>query len=303
MLPALFHSDVARAVLGVRATPAQVAALNRKLGYDNTLVVQYWHYIVHLLHGNLGISVGKNSFGTPVSAIIESGVWRTVWLATIALMVALAIAVPLGLVQALRRNSLFDYSVTGLVFIIYSTPAFLLGILLIAFLSIKFSVFPPQVVNATGTGVFGPLMDILRQPRQFVLPLAVLSGLTVGGFTRYMRSSVLDSLVQDYVRTARAKGASNTRVLFRHSLRNALIPIVTILGLTLPGLFGGALITETLFNYPGMGLITVQAVENNDVNTVMAATLIIALATIIGNLLADITLSIVDPRVRLGGKK
>jgi peptide/nickel transport system permease protein len=302
MLPALFHSDVARAILGNKATRSEVAALNHKLGYDNSLLVQYWHYLVHLFQGNLGISVGKNSFGVPVSGIIASGVWRTVWLATTSLIFALAISIPLGLVQALRRNSKFDYTVTGLVFVVYSTPAFLLGILLISVLSIHWSVFPPVVTNAAGTGIFGPLLDILRQPREFILPIVVLTGLTVGGFTRYMRSSVLDSLVQDYVRTARAKGASNSRVLFRHSLRNALIPIVTILGLTLPGLFGGALITETLFNYPGMGLITVQAVQNNDVNTVMAATLLIALMTITGNLLADLGLSFVDPRVRLGGK-
>jgi peptide/nickel transport system permease protein len=303
MLPAMFHGDVARAVLGQRATMQEVAKLNRQLGYDHPLVVQYWRYIWGLLHGNFGKSVAKQSFMVPVSSIISSGVWRTVWLATISLIFAVAIAIPLGLVQALRRNSLFDYTVTGLVFLVYSTPAFLLGILLIAAFSIHWSFFPPFVVNSPGTGVFGPLMDILRQPREFVLPVAVLTGLTVGGFTRYMRSSVLDSLVQDYVRTARAKGASNARVLFRHSLRNALIPIVTIMGLTLPGLFGGALITETLFNYPGMGLVTVQAVENNDINTVMAATLIIALATIAGNLLADLGLSLVDPRVRLGGKK
>ena len=149
------------------------------------------------------------------------------------------------------------------------------------------------------SGFLGPLYDMTTQWKSFVLPVTVLVCLTVGGFSRFMRGSVLDALVQDYVRTARAKGASSRRVLYKHTLRNAVIPIITILGLTLPALFAGALITETLFNYSGMGLLTVNAVLNSNIPLVMGTTLLIAILTIFGNFLADILVAGVDPRVRL----
>jgi peptide/nickel transport system permease protein len=177
-----------------------------------------------------------------------------------------------------------------------------LGILLITVFSIHLHWFPPSVVNGTQIGILGPLFDMVDNWRSFVLPTMVLVGLTVGGFTRYMRGSVLDALVQDYVRTARAKGASPRRLLFGHAFRNAIIPILTLLGLSLPALFSGALITETLFNYPGMGFLTVGAISNNDIFLVMGTTLVIAIFTIIGSLLADLMVAVADPRVRLMGR-
>jgi len=189
------------------------------------------------------------------------------------------------------------------VFVIYSTPAFVLGLVLIQVFCIKFHVFPYSPTVSSRTGPFARLIDMFQYPRSYVLPVAVLTGLSVGGFSRFMRGSVLDTLVQDYIRTARAKGASSNRVLFRHAFRNAIIPIVTILGLSLPSLFGGAVITETLFNISGMGTVTVYAVEGNDIAVVMAATLLIAVATVVGNLISDLSVAAIDPRIRLMARK
>jgi peptide/nickel transport system permease protein len=300
LLPTLFHGNIAKEIIGRNATQSEMAQFNKTFGFNLPLWHQYYLYMDHLIHGNLGISTGKANFGQPVRQLLGSAIWRTVWLALSSLVISLAIAIPLGMSQALRRNTAFDYVATGIVFIIYSTPVFLLSILLIEAFAIHLHWFPPFVTSAQNAGgVFGPLVAMFSDWQQFALPVATLVGLTVGGFSRYMRGSVLDALVQDYVRTARAKGASSTRVLYRHTLRNAIIPIITLLGLSLPGLFGGALITEEVFSYPGLGVFVVNATFTDDINSVMAATLLIAVTTIIGNLLADVALSIIDPRVRL----
>jgi peptide/nickel transport system permease protein len=141
---------------------------------------------------------------------------------------------------------------------------------------------------------------VFTEPRAFVMPVITLAAITIASFSRYMRSSMMDALTQDYVRTARAKGASNNRVLYGHALRNALIPILTLIGLSLPAIASGALITETVFNYPGMGLLTVTAAGNDDVPTVLGATLVITIFTVAGSLLADVLYAIADPRIRLG---
>jgi peptide/nickel transport system permease protein len=305
-LPAFFKGDPAYAIIGKNATPLAIARFNQAFGFNKPLYIQYLTYIGHLFQGNLGISISKGpTLFDKVSTLIGSAVWRTVWLALTSLILSILIAVPLGLAQAIRRNSVMDYAATGLVFTVYSTPTFLLGILLVEWFAVSFHIFPGGVsYNAQLVGgVFGPLLVIFEHPMQFVLPVGALVGLTIGGFSRFMRGSVLDALVQDYVRTARAKGATSRRILYRHTLRNAIIPVITLLGLALPGLFGGALIIEEIFNYPGMGLLVVNATFNQDINVVMGATLVIAVATIAGNLLSDVTLSLVDPRVRLSGTR
>jgi peptide/nickel transport system permease protein len=225
------------------------------------------------------------------------------WLVLFSIVISLLIAIPLGMVQALKRNSVFDYTTTGIVFFLYSVPAFLMGILLIEIFAIQFHLFPAEITPGVGTGPFARLIDIVEAPRSYVLPIFVLVALSVGGYSRFMRGSVLDVLVQDFVRTARAKGASSRRVLYRHAMRNAFIPIITLLGLTLPALFSGAVITESLFNLQGMGTVTVSAVQAHDLPTVMAATLLVAAATVVGNFLADLGVAAADPRVRLTGAK
>jgi len=205
---------------------------------------------------------------------------------------ALIVAVPLGILQVIRRNKPIDYVLTGGSFIGYSMPAFLLGQLLILWLAIDLHIFESSAPNSDS--VWG----ILSDPRGWILPVFSLSAITIAGFSRYMRSSMMETLTEDYIRTARAKGAGPSRVLFRHALRNALIPIITLLGLSLPAIVGGAIITETVFNYPGMGLLTTNAATQNDVQLLVGTTLVAAVATVLGNLIADLLYAVADPRVR-----
>ena len=195
-----------------------------------------------------------------------------------------------------RRNKPVDYVVTSLSFFFYAMPSFLLGTLLILWFSLDLTWFP--VSPPIGSGAY----TLFEDPRAFVLPVVTLAAITVAAFSRYMRSSMLDAMAEDYVRTARAKGASNNRVLYGHALRNALIPILTLIGLSLPAIVSGALITESVFNYPGMGLLTVDAAQNDDVATILGTTLVVTVAVVLGSLLADILYAVADPRIRLGSE-
>ena len=302
LLPSFFHSAVARQVLGPKAPLALIHKFNHRYGFDQPIWVQYFHYMKNLFHGNLGTSFGADQFGDSVTSLIGAAVWRSMWLALISLLLALLISIPLGIYQAVRHNKAFDYITTGIVFVLYSTPAFLLSILLLMAVVFHWHIFPASVPMAAGSNqsFFGALWSMVSDPRGYGLPVIVLTLLSIGGVSRFMRGSFLDTLVQDYIRTAKAKGASNLRVLLRHALRNSVIPIVTILGLSIPGLFGGALITETIFNFDGMGLLTVTATRAGDVPIVMGTTLFIACLTVLGNLLSDLALGALDPRVRLG---
>ncbi len=292
VLGQLIPGGEARAVLGSKATPVGIANFNRLNGLDQPLWDQFYHYVVDLLHGNLGYSYKYNQ---GVTAVISERLPKTLVLVGTATAVALIISVPLGILQVVRRNTVSDYALTGLSFILYAMPPFLLGTLMIIYLSFDlhwFPVSPPS--DASAWAVF-------TDPRSFVMPVITLAAITIASFSRYMRSSMMDALAEDYIRTARAKGASNRRVLYGHALRNALIPILTLLGLSLPAIVSGAVITETVFNYPGMGLLVVYASENSDIPLVLGTTLVVTVATVVGSLLADILYAIADPRIRFGG--
>jgi peptide/nickel transport system permease protein len=171
-------------------------------------------------------------------------------------------------------------------------PAFLLGTLLILWFAIDIKIFPTEAPQAT------TLLGVLSDPRGLVLPVLTLSAITIASFSRYMRSSMMETMTEDFVRTARAKGAAPRRVLYVHALRNALIPIVTLLGLSLGTIVSGAVITESVFNYPGMGLLAVNSAFREDLPTLLGCTFVVTIATIAGNLLADILYAVVDPRIR-----
>jgi peptide/nickel transport system permease protein len=290
LLSHIIPGGAARAALGPRASQAQIDQFNKLNGYDLPIWHQFWDYCRGLvLHFNLGYSYKKNEL---VSALVEENLPKTLVLVGISTLVAVVVAVPLGVLQVVRRNKPIDYFLTGTAFIFYAMPAFLLGQLLILYFAIDlpwFSTEAPQASSAWGT---------LSQPRDLVLPVLSLSAITIASFSRYMRSSMMEAMTEDYVRTAKAKGASQRRVLYRHALRNALIPLITLLGLSLPAIVGGALITETVFNFPGMGLLTTQAAVNNDVPLLLGTTFVAALATVAGSLLADVLYVVVDPRVR-----
>jgi peptide/nickel transport system permease protein len=282
---------VARAILGPRANPAQIAAFNHANGLDQPLPLQYLTYLWQLAHGYFGFSYKLNQ---NVSSIIVQYLPKTLLLLCFSYAVAIVVAIPLGIYQAVRRNKFDDYVLTGASFIFYSMPTFWLGIILILIFSGALHVLPsegPQ--GAFVTDDFGQLSSL-------ILPVATLSLVTIASFSRYMRSSTLENMVQDYVRTARAKGASNSRVLFVHVLRNAIIPILTLIGLSLGYVFSGALITESLFNYPGMGYIFWNAALTQDYPIILGVIVVTGFATVLGSLMADIMYAIADPRVRYG---
>jgi peptide/nickel transport system permease protein len=278
-----------RALLPLNATPFQIAHLTHEYGYDKPLVVQYGRWLWQLLHGNLGYSVQLNM---PVSQAIMQVLPKTIVLMTISIVVSLVLGIPLGIYQAAHRYRLGDYVLTGISFLGYGTPPFFIGLLLIDWLAIDVHVFPAEAPQGD------TVAQVLSQPKALVLPVVTLAFFGFASWSRFMRSSVMDNLVQDYVRTARATGASERRVLWGHVFRNSLITIVTLLGLSLPALFAGAVITESVFNYPGMGLLFWQAAQNYDYPILLGTALIGTLATIIGNLLADVGYAALDPRVR-----
>jgi peptide/nickel transport system permease protein len=285
----LFPGGPVRALLGVRATPFQIAYYNHLYGFDQPFYVQYIKWVGQLLHGNLGFS---NHLNQSVTSLIGQALPRTIVLVLLGTVVSLLFGIPLGVYQAVRRNSVSDYVLTGISFLGYSTPTFFLGILMVDWFSVDVHIFPPFAPQGTTVGA------ILGDPRALVLPVFTYAFLLYALWSRYMRSSVLDNLVQDYVRTARAKGASEHRVIWGHVFRNSLVSIVTLLGLSIPSLVGGAILIEVVFNYPGMGLAFYQAALNVDYQVLLGFTVLACVATIAGNLAADIGYAVLDPRVR-----
>ncbi len=304
-LPYLYTSPatIAIQVLGRRANPHTIALFLHDTGLDKPAIVQYWNWLLNAVKGQFGISYvrsAQDGIDVPVSVLLAGNVWRSIWLTFIPTILSVVIAIPVGLTQALRRNKIYDHSVSIFVYVLYSTPAVLVCLLLQYYLAVKLHF---GAVTIQGNAVEIPpqnfLWFMITHFNQFVLPFMGIIALSVGGLTRFMRGSALDTLVQDHVRTARAKGASPTRVLFRHVLRPSLIPLLQILGLSIPGIIGGALIIENVFNYPGMGVLAVSSVATFDFTVVMALTIIGAALTVAGNLIADLLTAVADPRVRL----
>jgi len=285
----LFPGGPVRALLGTRATASSIAYYNNLYGFNQPFYVQYLKWVGQLLHGNLGFS---DKLNLSVVNLIAQDLPKTIILVLIGTIVSLLFGIPLGVYQAVHRNSAADYVLTAVSFLGYSTPTFFLGIVLVDWFAVDTHVFPP----------FGPqassVISILGQPRALVLPVVTYAFLLYALWSRYMRSSVLDNLVQDYVRTARAKGATERRVVWRHVFRNSLISIVTLLGLSIPTMVGGAILIEVVFNYPGMGLAFYQAALNNDFEVLLGFTVLATTATVVGNLVADIGYGLLDPRVR-----
>src|SRR5271170_145818 len=285
----LFPGGPVHALLGMRATTQQVAYYNRLWGFDQPFYVQYVKWVGQLLHGNLGFSIKLNQ---SVTSLVAQDLPKTIVLVALGTVVSLLFGIPLGLYQAVHRYTTGDYILTGISFLGYAAPEFFVGLLLIEWFAVDIHLFPPFAPQGT------TVAQILSDPRALVLPVAAYSFVLYALWSRYMRSSVMDNLVQDYVRTARAKGASERRVLWGHVFRNSLMSIITLLGLSLPTLVAGAIFIEVVFNYPGMGLAFYNAALNVDYEVLLGFTVIATLATILGNLLADISYAVLDPRVR-----
>jgi peptide/nickel transport system permease protein len=278
----------ARAILGPRATNIQVQNFNRTYGLDQPVPVQFIDYVGGLGRADLGFSYKRNQ---SVVTLIGEYLPVTLVLMGISTGIALIVAVPISMLQAWRRATAVDHGFTGVLFVFYSMPVFWLGLILI-------TVFSSNLGWLPSGGPQGGLATYGSQLSTLILPVATLALVTIALFSRYLRSAMIESLVQDYVRTARAKGASMRRVMLRHVLPNSLLSTITLLGLSLPYIFSGALIVEELFNYPGMGLLFWNAAESRDYPVVVGVALVVALATVAGNLLADLLYAVADPRIR-----
>ncbi|MCX4786398.1 MULTISPECIES: ABC transporter permease [unclassified Streptomyces] len=281
----------ARGILGPQATAQQIASFNHEQGLDKPLPVQYFYYLNQLLHGDLGTSYTLNE---PVSQLITERLAKTLVLTALSAIVGLVLAIPLGMWQAVRRNKPIDYVITTLSFIAYSTPVYFLGLILVLVFSQVLPWFPSQAPQGD------TLAQVFSEPQALVLPVIAGAASMIAVFSRYMRAATLENLSEDYVRTARAGGSRSRAILWRHVFRNSLTPVVAMLGYYVPVLFGGALVVEQLFNYPGMGLLFWTAAQSSDYPVLLGCVLVIAAATVVGTLLADIVQRIIDPRVKAG---
>lgn len=283
--------NVAAAIMGpnVFRDPTAIKLFDQTYGFNHPFYYQYVLWLKQLVHGDLGYSWNLNQ---SVASLLGQHLLKSVVLVGVSVILAVVIAVPIGMMQAVRRNKLTDHFFNGFSTFFYATPSFLLGLLLILIFSDKLGWFPAEAPQGQGLGV------IFQNFNAMILPIVTLTLITLALFSRYMRSAVVDNLTEDYVRTAKAKGVSERRILYRHVMRNSLIPMVTLLGLQLPQVMAGALITESVFNYPGVGYLFYQQAQKQDYPTLLGIILVVGIATVIGSLLADITYAVLDPRVR-----
>lgn len=291
VLEHLIPGSLARAILGPRASPASIKAFETANGLDHPVVVQYAVFLGHLLEGNLGRSYRLNQ---SVDSLVAHQLPNDVLLVGTALVLALAIALPLGVAQALRRGKAFDHGATGVVFALYSTPSYCLGLLLVAGLAVAVRAFPPEAPQSAG------LSGVLHDPRALVLPVLTLTLVNVALFSRYMRSAAVATLAEDFVTVARAKGSGGLGLVWRHVLRNSLAAVATLVGLSLPAVLTSGLVVEYLFNYPGVGLTYFTAASSSDYPVMLGITVLVGAATVLGSLLADVSYAVLDPRVRYG---
>ena len=290
ILERLTPGSLAHAILGPRASPQAVAAFNAANGLNHPVVVQYLDFLWHLVQGNLGYSYKLNR---SVGSLIAAELPDDLILVGLGFMFALVIALPLGIAQAVRRNRMFDHVTAGAALALYAMPTYWLALLLIAALSIGTHLLPPEAGQSSATA------GILADPRGLVLPVLTLTLANVAWFSRYMRSAAIDTLAQDYVRLARAKGLPQRLVLSRHVLRNSLLAIVTLLGMSVPMLLTSGLVVEYVFNVPGVGLSYWVAAANADYPVELGVTVVVGAATVLGSLLADLSYAALDPRVRI----
>jgi peptide/nickel transport system permease protein len=288
----LLPGNPARAILGIQATPAAVRHFNAVNGYDKPLYIQFVVYWQHLLSGNLGFSYKQD---LPVATLIANDLPKTLLLDGLGFGLAFVIGIPVGLWQAVHRNRVADHVLTSLSFIGYSMPVFWTGMLLIWLLAVTSHVFP------AGTPAAATVVQVLQHPLALVLPVTTLAIVLSPAVVRFMRSAAIENLAEDYVRTARAKGARRMRIVLMHVLRNSVLPLITLLGFTLPLVLSGSIVVETVFNYPGMGLLMWNAAQARDYPTLLGGTIVIGIATVLGSLLADLLYAIADPRVRYTG--
>lgn len=277
----ILPADPAQQIAGRSASPEVVENIRNQLGLNRPLLVQYWSYLTNLLHGNFGRSYLQK---TDVSELLASRLVPTISLMVLAIVLEIVIGVTAGIIAAVKRGKATDHSIMVLSFIGVSAPQFIVAILVLYVFAVKLQWFP---IGGYGTA------------KHFVLPALTLGVLGSGWYGRVMRSSMLDVLRQDYIRTARAKGAGPSRIIVVHAIRNAILPIVAMIGLDIGVLMSGVVIVESVFGWPGIGQLAWQAIQRVDIPIIMGVTLISAIAIVLGNLLADLVVLSVDPRIKL----
>jgi peptide/nickel transport system permease protein len=275
-------------------SPAAIQQQIHNLGLDRPVYVQYFEWIGRLFHGDFGFTFKAH---LAVGKILWPSLKNTIVLMTTSWLLALAIGIPWGIYNSTKQYGASDNLSAVIGYAGFAMPAFWFGIIIQVFFALKLDLLPLSDMHSRGQE--GNIVDLMKH---MILPVTVLVVINLAGYLRYARSSMLDVLGQDYVRTARAKGVTENKVIYKHALRNALIPIITILGLDLPGIVAGAALTETVFNWPGMGRLFVDMAFAREYSVLMAITIIITIVVILGNLIADILYALVDPRVRLGGR-
>ncbi len=277
--------------------PEDIQAVRDHFGLDRPLHQQYLSWLQDALHGDLGISLRHKR---PVRDILAEAVPNTLRLSVVSLGVWLVVGVILGVWSAAHRGSRRDRVVTVSTLVLYSLPSFWLGLMLLLVFVWRLHWLPSGGMSDGTLAELGLGPWLVSNARHLVLPVVVLGLSGAAGLARYMRSSMLEILSQDFIRTARAKGLSERSILFKHALRNAAIPLVTLLGLSLPFLLSGAVVTEVIFSWPGMGQVAVQGLLSRDYPVILATTLLSGSMVILGNLLADLAYGVVDPRIRVG---
>jgi peptide/nickel transport system permease protein len=287
--------------IGTQLTPQAKQALRELYGLDKPLPVQYWIWLTRLVRLDFGRSLQPD--GRPVLAKIGERLPITLFLNVVEMFIIIALSVPIGVLSATRQYSLFDKATTIFVFVGFATPDFWLALMLMILFGVQLGWLPISQLRSPNWEYMTFWAQQLDFLKHLLLPIfvAVFGGLA--GFSRYMRQSMLEVVRQEYIQTARAKGLPEGVVIGKHALRNALLPVVTILGLSLPGLIGGSVIIESVFAIPGMGQLMVQAVYARDYPVVMGNLVIVAVLTLVANLCADIAYGLVDPRIRLGARR
>jgi peptide/nickel transport system permease protein len=271
--------------------------LRDKFGLNDPIYIQYFKWLWSVVRGDFGVSL---SMHRPVVEIILAAIPNTLLLTLFALIFDVVTGVLVGTICAIRQGTKLDYGLTLGSLLVYSVPEFWLGLMLVLIFSLVLGILPSSQMHSIDAEFLSPLGYVWDTVKHLIMPVFVLGIANAASTARYMRGSLLEVIRQDYIRTARAKGLDEKKVIFKHAMRNALLPIVTIFGLSLPFLFSGAVVVETIFAWPGMGRITVDAIFARDYPLIIANTFVVGTMVILGNLIADLLYAVVDPRVRLG---
>ncbi|CAN5477276.1 ABC transporter permease [soil metagenome] len=277
-------------------TPEGAKSIERTLGLDRPIYEQYTSWLGQLVRGDLGISMKSYR---PVTSLIEQRLPNTLLLGGTALLVSLMVAIPIGIIAALRPNSVFDHVSTVGSSLGFALPSFWVGLLLILAFAVQANAWHLPALPSGGMRTIPGGGDFVDRLRHLILPVITLSIAQISGWTRYVRGQMLEALNEEYVRTARGKGLSESTVIWRHAFRNSLLPLVTLLGLSIPGVLAGTAIVEAIFSWPGLGQLTVQAATGHDYTLMMGLTVFLALTTLVASLLTDLIYLAVDPRIRL----